>query len=111
MFEKLIESFIKPLGISDEIYPELLKFQMNAIKLPFENGKEFECNYDFAEYFRSVGSENGAVLESKPVKYTFTAPKKYENWVDFAKETVWYGRRKGATLYTNNASSITKGSA
>ena len=104
--KKIIENYVNPLGINEEIYAELCKFQLNSIKLPFENGKEFECGYDFADYFRTVGSDNKAPLVKQSVKYTFTAPKKYDNWIDFAKETVWYGRRKGATLYTNNAASI-----
>ena len=80
------------------VYSQLVKFQLNAVKLPFENGKDFETDYDFISFFRNVGSP----LEEKPTHITFTAPKKYEDWPTFAKETVWYGRRKGATLYPLN---------
>ena len=58
-----------------------------------------ECGYDFAEYFRNIGKENASKPEKKKTEYSFKAMKKYEDWPTFAKETVWYGRRKGATLY------------
>lgn len=101
-FEKLIEDYVKPLGIDEKIYNQLLKFQLNAIKRPFEDGREFECGYDFLTYFQTVGSNSVISPDEQKVRYKFTAPVKYGEWPKFAKETVWYGRRKGATLYTNN---------
>ena len=100
ILKNLIESYVKPFFGENEVYGELLKYQLNSIKRPFEDGKEFECGYDFLSYFQST-AENRA-LKKEPVRYTFTAAKRYDEWPLFAKETVWYGRRKGATLYTNN---------
>lgn len=97
MLRNLIESYVKPFFGDDEVYGELLKYQLNSIKRPFEDGKEFDCNYDFLSYF-----QENEVLRKEPVRYVFTAAKRYDEWPLFAKETVWYGRRKGATLYTNN---------
>ncbi len=104
--KRLIDEFIKPMGFDDKIYSELLKFQLNSIKMPFESGKEFECDYDFLSYFHNVTSDENASLENKKTAYSFNAAKKYDDWQTFARETVWYGRRKGATLYTNDAALI-----
>lgn len=104
--EKLIEDFVKPLGIDGKVYPHLLKFQLNAIKRPFEIGKEFTCNYDFLSYFQNVAADADACLKEEKTSYIFKAAEKYDEWPRFAKETVWYGRRKGATLYTNSPSLI-----
>lgn len=92
---RLIDEFAKPMFSDEKVYSQLVKFQLNAVKLPFESGKDFETDYDFVSFFRNAGSR----LEEKPSRVVFTAPKKYEDWPTFAKETVWYGRRKGATLY------------
>ena len=59
-----------------------------------------ECGYDFVTYFRNAGKDNAAPPEKSLTRYDFRAVKKYEDWPSFAKETVWYGRRKGATLYS-----------
>ncbi|MBR2869532.1 MAG: radical SAM protein [Clostridia bacterium] len=98
-FGKLIDRFVKPMFKGDSLYDELLVFQLNAIKRPFEEGKNFECGYDFVTYFRNAGKDNAAPPEKSLTRYDFRAAKKYEDWPSFAKETVWYGRRKGATLY------------
>ncbi len=105
-YRNIIEGYIKPLVIDDEVYRELCKFQINAVKMPFESEKSFDCGYDFMEYFRNVATDSTAALKKEKTAYTFKAAKKYEDWPSFAKETVWYGRRKGATLYTNNPALI-----
>ena len=79
-----------------------MDFQVNAVKRPFEDVKTIESDYDFASYFRVAGSDGNARLNEKKSSFTFTAGKKYGDWPTFAKETVWYGRRKGATLYPLN---------
>ncbi len=104
-YERIIEEYVKNLGIEEGIFTELRKFQINTVKRPFESGKTFECDYDFAAYFSDV-SAGKITLEKKKTAYIFEAAKTYDNWPAFAKEIVWYGRRKGATLYTNNISAV-----
>ncbi|MBQ2847711.1 MAG: radical SAM protein [Clostridia bacterium] len=101
-FKKLVNEFVKPLFKDQKIYTQLLKFQLNAIKLPFENGKSFECNFDFPSYFRNISNDKPTRLNPQKTTVIFNANKKYEDWPTFAKEIVWYGRRKGATLYSFN---------
>jgi hypothetical protein len=98
--EKFADSFVKPMFDDEGVYEELKKFQLGLIKLPFEDGRNVACDYDFAEYFRKIGKEKALKPEKKKTEYSFKAMKKYEDWPTFAKETVWYGRRKGATLYS-----------
>ena len=104
-YQNITDGYIKPLIADKNIYEALSEFQMNAVKKPFESEKTFECDYDFAAYFSDVSAEN-PVPEKKKTAYTFKAAKTYDNWPAFAKEIVWYGRRKGATLYTNNISAV-----
>jgi hypothetical protein len=85
-----------------EVYDNLLSFQLNVVKRPFENGKDFECDYDFASYFRHIGADKETKLRKEKTSCSFKAAKEYSDWPTFAKETVWYGRRKGATLYNIN---------
>ena len=99
-FERLVDGFVKPLVEDKKVYEELLRFQLNAVRRPFESGKTFECDYDFASYFEKIGADKTAELQAVRTRFEFTAAKKYEDWPCFAKEIVWYGRRKGATLYS-----------
>ena len=101
-YEKILKNFAGKLGIDSIIFEDLCAFQTNAVKKPSEAEKSFEIKYDFVDYFRNISNENIFSPTKKKTLCTFRAPKKYEDWPTFAKETVWYGRRKGATLYTNN---------
>ena len=98
-FEEFADRFVKPLFEDESIYEELKKFQLGVIKLPREDCSEFECEYNFSKYFRNIGKKKSVKLEKKKKKYLLKAVKEYEDWPTFAKEIVWYGRRKGATLY------------
>lgn len=104
-YEKIINKFVKGFGFDNDIFESLRTYQINSVKMPFENSKTFECNYDFYSYFKNISANENELKKEKTV-YSFNAVKKYEDWPTFAKETVWYGRRKGATLYTNNATMI-----
>ena len=105
-YKKIIDKYVKPFIKDESIFDNLRTYQLNSVKMPFEDKKCFECDYDFAEYFRNISSESNSVLKAQKTGYTFKAQKKYEDWPTFAKETVWYGRRKGATLYTNSVQNI-----
>ena len=105
-FKKLADGFLNRFNIDGEIYEELKKFQFNAVKKPFESEKRFECGYGFLEYFHESADSKNSQPEKRKTTYIFKAKEKYEDWPRFAKEIVWYGRRKGATLYTNDISMI-----
>ncbi len=97
--KRLADEFAKPLFKDEKIYSQLLEFQFAAVKRPFESKKDFEADYDFLSYFRSIGAEEKPMLAEKKTQISFAAAKEYSDWPTFARETVWYGRRKGATLY------------
>ena len=58
----LSESFIKPMIKDGEVYDNLLSFQLSVVKRPFENGRDFECGYDFVSYFRHIGADKETKL-------------------------------------------------
>lgn len=101
-FRNLAERFIKPMMKDEDVFSQLLEFQLCAVKRPFENGRDFESEYDFASFFRHIGADKETKLQKKKTSYSFKAAKEYADWPTFAKETIWYGRRKGATLYSLN---------
>lgn len=99
---KLASNFVEPLFSDKNLYSQLLLFQLNALKRPFESSKKIDFNYDFVSYFRAAGSDESQKLNRINISAEFSAAKEYNDWPSFAKETVWYGRRKGATLYPLN---------
>ena len=101
-----IEGFIKSLGIEDDIYKELLNYQKKILRLPNTDVVEVESEYDFYTYFENIYDDRYAPLEKKKTKLTITLEKKIDSWSDYAREIIWFGKRRSATLCTNSREKI-----
>ena len=69
------------------------------IRKPFDKAREAVFQYDLPAYFKSVYSGNTAILQKKETRFQILPKKQYTDWETYAKETVWYGRRKEASIY------------
>lgn len=102
-YKESIMPFLKSLDIQKDIFTSLEAYQDNILKTPFRKNYDFVCEYELHEYF----SKAMQGIKTKPVKnkvrYSFKQEKEYASWHDFAKETVWYGRRKGASAFFNES--------
>lgn len=97
-----IEDFTKSLGIKEEIYNELLEYQKKILRLPNTDIVEVESQYDFYTYFENIYDDRYSSLEKKKTKLHITLEKKIDNWSDYAREIIWFGKRRSATLCTNS---------
>lgn len=95
--------FLLSFGIDDELFAQLLSYQRAVIRKPFIESEIIETDYDFCTYFNLIKKERYAPLEKRKSKIRFNYLRSFKSWEEYAKETVWYGRRRGATLLTNNA--------
>ena len=93
--------FIKSFGIEEEIFCEIEKYQDNILKTPFRQEYDFTLKYDLHTYFSLLMQGKKVSPEKKETSYSFRQDKVFESWHDFAKFTVWYGRRKGASTFMN----------
>ncbi len=84
---------------------ELLLYQKVMLRTPERNRDEYSFNYDFLSYFNDAVNGRKTELQKIPVKYRFEDKKDFRSWKDFAKETVWFGRRKGGTMYSDRKNS------
>ncbi len=75
------------------------------VKTPFADGDiEVACSHDVLAFHRSVVKGLGEPLRAGPVRYRIA--RSGESWASFAdwcREVVWYGNKKGAYLYGNQA--------
>ncbi len=101
-----IENFIKSLGIDDNIYEELLNYQQKILRLPNTDVVEVKSEYDFYSYFENIYDDCYSPLERKKTKLTITLEKKIDNWSDYAREIIWFGKRRSATLCTNSREKV-----
>lgn len=97
-----LKPFVDSFEIPGETLTELLVYQKAVIRKPFEKGNIAEYSYDFNSYFKSIVKGNCVCLTKKK-NVLKTEPKTiYDDLPLFAKETVWFGRRRGATVYSDN---------
>ena len=94
--------FLTSLHIDKDIFEGLLRYQQEVLRRPFKNGGRLESAYAFHAYFDGIYSGHYQPLQKKKEIVVFTELTPYDNWHDYAKNTVWFGRRKGATLYTSD---------
>ena len=101
-----LTEFIDSYNLDKDFQKELLSFQKFMLRKPFETAKEASFSYDFYSFFESITKGNPATLQKKSTSLTVTPKTVYDNIASFAKETVWFGRRRGATVYSKTEATI-----
>lgn len=101
-----LTEFIDSYNLDKDFQKELLSFQKFILRKPFETAKEASFSYDFYSFFESITKGNPATLQKKSTSLTVTPKTVYDNIASFAKETVWFGRRRGATVYSKTETTI-----
>ena len=101
-FTQEIAPFLNSLDIDTEVFEELKKYQKAVLRRPNKTGEKLTLNHNFTEYFDNIYSGTYTPLENTPVTVEFTENRLFEDWYTFAKNIVWFGRRKGATMYTSD---------
>lgn len=97
-----ISDYLKKFNIEESVFAELMSFQKNMIKKPFENKNSFKTRYNFPEYFIAILSGKKPELKKRVTTVIFDA-KTFENWEEFAKVVAWYGRKNGTNTYLKEA--------
>ena len=97
-FYKEAEVFLSSFGIDGEVMKELASYQKNLIVTPFGNDVRAAYSYDWKEYFYNVLANKEAVLEKKETSLRFFADDVPEDWKNYAKKIIWYGRRNKKTI-------------
>ncbi len=101
-FEDEIEPFLRSLNIDRNVFDELKKYQKAVLRKPNKAGEVLTTQYNFTEYFDGIYAGDYHPLENKSVTVEFKETRMFEDWYSFAKNIVWFGRRKGATMYTSD---------
>ena len=95
-------------GIGDDIFDNLLEYQKMMIKRPAVKSFSFDITYDFPEYFHGIYTGNIKELKKNNLTITIKDEKSKDNYPDYARETVWYGRKGGRITYKEEMKIIVK---
>lgn len=104
-FKKEIVPFIDRFGIDTQLADELLHYQFSLIR-PLNTDEVTVCSaYNFYPYFED--QSEGIKLEKKNTVLHVKSDKIFDNWADYARSVIWFGKRYSATLMVNPREHIT----
>ena len=69
------------------------------IKRPCVSKFSFNIGDDFPQYFNNIYNGKISPLEKKDLTITINDYNSKNNYPDYARETVWYGRKGGRIMY------------
>ena len=101
--------FLLRYSIEEKLFEELFSYQRMMTKKPFDAEKEEEYDFDFMHYFDSFLKGCPEALTERKIRIKTSPSVIYQDLVSFAKEIVWFGRRRGATIYNAGEIEVIKG--
>ncbi len=97
--EALLEPFLRRYPIPEDLFENIKKYQKAMLRKPFDRGETLRLDYDLHTYFTGILCGEYAPPAHTPVALRIEPKTVYTDMFDYAKETVWYGRRRGASVY------------
>lgn len=99
-FDSAFEELKPFLGkyLEEDMLEELKRYQKFWLRLPSAQAEKESFSYNFAEYFADITDGKKGVLKKEPFTAAAAYAEVYDNLPDYAREVVWYGRRRGATM-------------
>ena len=82
------------------MWEQLFAFQKAMLRKPYDIGKQLKLHFDFNTYFEEILTGEPAVLFKKEHTLHITPANTFEDTYHYAKETVWFGRRRGMSIYS-----------
>ena len=100
-FYKEITEYLKKYDFEEDFLDELIRFQKAVIKYPGRAVLSVPLAYDFHTYFYNIFARNKTELKKINNFTTFSEPELPDNWKDYSKFIVWFGRKGKGTVHTN----------
>ncbi len=85
---------------------DLLKYQKAVVLNPQNANFSESFNHNFRDYFGAILRNDYIPLDEESVTYHFNSPFNTLNWIDYAKEIIWYGRRNNRMMFSSKPNSI-----
>ncbi len=91
--------YLRRFPIPDGLFGELLTYQMRMVRAPDCVGTQTDFSYDFPAFFAAALRGEPCALKLKRVRMRIVPGVQVADLRQYAKEIVWFGRRRGASVY------------
>lgn len=93
------EEYISKYNIEPSIMSELMMYQRNLIVVPHRNDIRLSFDHNWALFYKNVLSNSPPFdLKNENCTFRFYADNVPDNWEDYARKIIWYGRRNKKTI-------------
>lgn len=99
-FYSEIRSFVKGYIDEDELLEDIFNYQVSVVKNPYSKKVILDLKYDFYKFFTDVYNGNSGVLERRDNRIALDSSEVSDNLAEYAKNTVWFGRKGGQNIIT-----------
>ena len=103
-----IKSFAARYIKDAEMLEQIFRYQQAVVLRPAVNDCTADFDYDFSPYFSAILRNSYIPLAKEKTSYKFSTPFATENWIDYAREIIWYGRRNGRMMYSSSPNKISR---
>lgn len=100
-FEEILP-YLKKFGIPADLFDEIIAYSYLMLRKPMDKKRESVFEYDLDAYFNRIVLFDYAPPEQKKNLLTVTPDTFFNSIEEYAKYAVWFGRRKGRTIYHTN---------
>ncbi len=101
-----MRTFVKRYIKDEEMLDELFRYQMSVVLRPLHNNYAVPFSYKFRDYFDAILCNSYSPLEKENVIYNFSTPFDTKDWIEYAKEIIWFGRRNGRMMFSSMPNKI-----
>lgn len=91
-FYEEILPYLKSYDIESDVFRDLFSYQKAIMRKPNDPAKTVELNYDVHNYLKDIYVNNYHTLEKKKHSLVMRDSNMMDNWHDFGKFVIWYGR-------------------
>lgn len=107
LFFEEMSPFLKSFGIPEDIYEDLMLYQKAILRRPCDRQHTIQLKYDLHNYFEKIYVNDYQPLEKREHKLQLTDTQVHDNWPDFGRFVVWYGKM-GWSSYKDEIREITE---
>ena len=102
-----LKPFLKSLGIDDDVFDELIRYQEFIVNTPDKKVREMTFDFDFNGYFRAA--ELGAPEKLRAVRNTVSVHGElcYPDMLSYSREVIWFGRRLDLSIFDGDKADVT----
>lgn len=90
--------YLQNFGVEDALLHQLLAYQRLILRRPDTTECELTTDWNFYDFFEGVLNRCPEKLKKEKTAVKILPAVKYEDIETYARETVWFGRRRGATV-------------